>query len=93
MDSGSRTGLTIIFTVNSIVNRASLKEELKNPFSFTPGKEQESMMDELCRLIDEGKFCAPPCTVYPCTEGQFQKALDKSMEAYVGAKQLLRMKE
>ena len=51
------------------------------------------MMNELCCLAEEGKFLAPLCAEYPLVEGQFQKALDNSMEPFIGAKQLLRMRE
>ena len=49
------------------------------------------MMEELCSLAEKGSLRAPVCTEAAFTDGQFQEALDRSMQPFIGAKQVFNM--
>ena len=49
------------------------------------------MMDELNQLAISGKLKPPPNTQYPLSD--YQTALTKAMEPYVGSKQIILMNE
>lgn len=53
------------------------------------GNAFRAMLDELCRLIREGKLTAPACTEVPLKD--YSKALDAAMQPFTSAKQVLIM--
>lgn len=70
----------------------TLKKNNNKPTSYIihgVGEEHMKMMSELCSLAEEGKLQPPLCTEHALAEGRFRTAFRKSMESYVGAKQLL----
>ena len=54
------------------------------------GEEHHQMMSDLCSLAEEGRLRPKPCLEHPLED--YKTALGKAMEAFVGVKQLLRMK-
>ncbi len=55
------------------------------------GTEHCNIMSELCSLAKNGNLKPPLCSEFPLTDENHHIALEKSMESYIGNKQMFLM--